>query len=275
MQSFLILSRNICIFLQYLYKYLQSIMLKEERQRLILDKLNTDKKINFVELGKFLDVSYDSIRRDIIELEDKGFLKKVHGGAVANSYLSVLGTKTNGASSSEELGVLSKKAQKLFENRQTIIMDGGTTNFFMAEQLAKTLELTIVTNSTPLAMALNEHPKIDVIFLGGTYFKRYQITLGSEVSRQLEHINADYYFMGVNGVHAQKGLTIRHYEESLIKQKMMQAAKKTVCCTIEEKLNVQEAHRVCNFQQIDLMITNLKPTDAALKDFQKQGVEII
>jgi DeoR/GlpR family transcriptional regulator of sugar metabolism len=250
-------------------------MLKEERQRLILDKLNTDKKINFVELGKFLDVSYDSIRRDIIELEDKGFLKKVHGGAVANSYLSVLGTKTLGASSSEELGILSKKAQKLFENRQTIIMDGGTTNFFMAEQLAKTLELTIVTNSTPLAMALNEHPRIDVIFLGGTYFKRYQITLGSEVSRQLEHINADYYFMGVNGVHAQKGLSIRHYEESLIKQQMMHAAKKTVCCTIEEKLNVQEAHRVCNFQQLDLMITNLKPTDFALKDFQKQGVEII
>jgi len=249
-------------------------MLKEERQRLILEKLNTDKKINFVELGKFLDVSYDSIRRDIIELEDKGFLKKVHGGAVANSYLSVLGTKKNGASS-EELGILSKKAQKFIENRQTIIMDGGTTNFFMAEQLAKTLELTIVTNSAPLAMALNEHPRIDVILLGGTYFKRYQITLGSEVSRQLEHINADYYFMGVNGVHPVKGLSIRHYEESLIKQKMMQAAKKTVCCVIEEKINVQEAHRVCNFQQLDLMITNLKPTDVALKDFQKQGVEII
>ena len=75
-------------------------MLKEERQRLILDKLNADKKINFVELGTFLDVSYDSIRRDIIELEDKGFLKKVHGGAVANSYLSVLGNKNHGSNSS-------------------------------------------------------------------------------------------------------------------------------------------------------------------------------
>lgn len=250
-------------------------MLKEERQRLILEKLNTDKKINFVELGTFLDVSYDSIRRDIIELEDKGFLKKVHGGAVANSYLSVLGTKKIGTNSSEELAILSKKAQKLFENRQTIIMDGGTTNFFMAEQLSKTLELTIVTNSPPLAMALNEHPKIEVILLGGSYYKRYQITLGSEVSSQLAHINADYYFMGVNGVHINKGLSIRHYEESLIKQQMMQAAKKTVCCIIEEKINVQEAYKVCNFQQLGMMITNLKPNDNALKDFQKMGVEII
>ncbi|WP_394993826.1 DeoR/GlpR family DNA-binding transcription regulator [Emticicia sp.] len=250
-------------------------MLKEERQRLILEKLNTDKKINFVELGTFLDVSYDSIRRDIIELEDKGFLKKVHGGAVANSYLSILGTKKYGANSSEELATVSKKAQKLFENRQTIIMDGGTTNFFMAEQLPKTLEATIITNSPPLAMALNEHPKIEVILLGGSYYKRYQITLGSEVSSQLAHINADYYFMGVNGVHIDKGLSIRHYEESLIKQQMMQAAKKTICCIIEEKIDVQEAYKVCNFQQLDMMITNLKPTDNALKDFQKLGVEIV
>jgi DeoR/GlpR family transcriptional regulator of sugar metabolism len=81
--------------------------------------------------------------------------------------------------------------------------------------------------------------------------------------------------MGVNGVHIHKGLSIRHYEESLIKQQMMQAAKKTVCCIIEEKINIQEAYKVCNFQQIDLMVTNLKPTDNALKDFQKLGVEIV
>ncbi len=249
-------------------------MLKEERQRLILEKLNANNRINFVELGKFLDVSYDSIRRDIIELEDKGFLKKVHGGAVANSYLSVLGKENNGASSSEELAIVSKKAQRLFENRQVIIMDGGTTNFLIAEQLPKTLEATIITNSPALAMALNEHPKIEVILLGGSYYKRYQITLGGEVSSQLAHINADYYFMGVNGVHTQKGMSIRHYEESLIKQKMMQAAKRTVCCVIEEKINVQESYKVCDFRQIDLMITNLKPTDIALKDFHKLGVEI-
>ena len=250
-------------------------MLKEERQRLILEKLNTDKKINFVELGSFLAVSYDSIRRDIIELEDKGFLKKVHGGAVANAYLSVIGNNQNGSNSSEELTIISKKVQKLFENRQTIIMDGGTTNFFIAEQLSTTLETTIITNSPALAMVLNEHPKIEVILLGGSYYKRYQITLGSEVSSQLAHINADYYFMGVNGVHKQKGLSIRHYEESLIKQKMMQAAKKTVCCIIEEKINVQETYKVCDFQQIDMMITNLKPTDNTLKDFQRLGVEIL
>ena len=64
-------------------------MLKEERQQLILEKLNTDKKVTLVQLGQLLSVSYDSIRRDIIELEDRGLLKKVHGGAIANSYLTM------------------------------------------------------------------------------------------------------------------------------------------------------------------------------------------
>jgi DeoR/GlpR family transcriptional regulator of sugar metabolism len=250
-------------------------MLKEERQSLILDKLNTNKKISFVELGKIMNVSYDSIRRDIIELEDKGFLKKVHGGAVANSYLSLLGNKQNGNSlNNEDLNIIYKKAQRLFENRQIIIMDGGTTNFFLAEQMPKTLEATIITNSPPLAMALNDHPKVEVILIGGSYFKRYQITLGNAVVRELGHFNADLYLMGVNGVSSQKGMTIRNYEESIVKQKMMEVSKKTVCCVIEEKLEVQESYKVCEYKEIDLMITNLKTSDIKLKQYQNLGVEI-
>ncbi len=250
-------------------------MLKEERQSLILEKLNTNKKISFVELGKILNVSYDSIRRDIIELEDKGFLKKVHGGAVANSYLSLLGNKQNGHTiNNDDLANIYKKVQKLFENRQIIIMDGGTTNFFLAEQMPKTLEATIITNSPPLAMALNDNPKIDIILLGGSYFKRYQITLGNAVVRELGHFNADLYLMGFNGVSVEKGMTIRNYEESIVKQKMIEVSKKTVCCALEEKLGVQESYKVCEYKEIDLMITNLKTTDAKLKQYQNQGVEI-
>ncbi|GAB3521254.1 DeoR/GlpR family DNA-binding transcription regulator [Emticicia fontis] len=250
-------------------------MLKEERQALILEKLTTHKKINFNDLSKFLNVSYDSIRRDIIELEDKGLLKKVHGGAVINSYLPMVNDNKKGNGGSEEISILSKKALTLFENHQTIIMDGGTTNFFMAQQLPKMLEATIVTNSPALAMVLNDHPTLEVILLGGSYFKRYQITLGTEVYHQLEHLNADYYFIGINGIDPDKGLSIRHYEESLIKQKMMRSAKKTVCCAIEEKLHLHESYKVCDFSEIDYMITHLNPMDEALQAFQGKRVEII
>jgi DeoR/GlpR family transcriptional regulator of sugar metabolism len=249
-------------------------MLKEERQQVILEKLGTDKKVTLVDLGQILSVSYDSVRRDIIELEDKGLLKKVHGGAIANSYLSMKPSRGLGIVNTEFV-TIAKKALRLIENNKIILMDGGTTNFYIAEQIPKNLEVTIITNNPHLAMALSEHPKIEVILLGGTFYKRYQITLGSKTIQDLEHIQADVYFMGTNSISIESGLAIRHYEESILKQKMMEISRRTVTCVLEEKINRKENYKVCNFTDLDCLITSLNPTDEILKPFKNKNVEIL
>jgi DeoR/GlpR family transcriptional regulator of sugar metabolism len=249
-------------------------MLKEERQQLILEKLGTDKKVTLVDLGQLLNVSYDSVRRDVIELEDKGLLKKVHGGAIAHSYLSMKPSKGLGIVNTEFV-TIAKKALKLLENNKIIIMDGGTTNFYIAEQIPKNLELTIVTNNPHLATALAEHPKIEIILLGGSFYKRYQITIGSKTIQDLEHIQADLYFMGINSISIENGLAIRHYEESILKQKMMNVSRKTVTCVLEEKINRKENYSVCNFTDLDYLITSLNPSDELLSGFKSKGVEIL
>jgi DeoR/GlpR family transcriptional regulator of sugar metabolism len=248
-------------------------MMKEERHRMIIEKLNRDQRINLVELSQLLDVSYDSIRRDVIELEDKGFLKKVHGGAVANSYLPFKTTQGLGIAN-QEMIQLTRKAQKLFEGVRIVMMDGGTTNFHIAEQLPKNLSITVITNNLPLAMVLTEHPNIETILLGGTYYKRYQITLSNEIMRQLDHFRPDLYLMGFNGIHPEAGVTIRHYEESLLKQKMLKSSRRVAVCAVEEKINTIESYKVCNWQQIDTMVCSLKPTDLELKPFKHEGLEI-
>ncbi|MBC7409303.1 MAG: DeoR/GlpR transcriptional regulator [Arcicella sp.] len=249
-------------------------MLKEERQQLILEKLGTDKKVTLVDLGQILNVSYDSVRRDIIELEDRGLLKKVHGGAIAHSYLSMKSSKGLGIVNTEFV-TIAKKALKLFENNKIILMDGGTTNFYIAEQLPKNLEITIITNNPHLATALSEHPKIEIIMLGGSFYKRYQITIGSKTIKDLEHIQADLYFMGTNSISIESGLAIRHYEESILKQKMMNVSRRTVTCVLEEKINRQENFKVCDFSDLDYLITSISPTDELLKGFRNKEVEIL
>ncbi|MFN4145331.1 MAG: DeoR/GlpR family DNA-binding transcription regulator [Runella sp.] len=248
-------------------------MIKEERQRVIVEKLNRDQKINLLELSQLLGVSYDSIRRDVIELEDKGYLKKVHGGAVSTSYLSFKNTQV-GLETKEVLH-LTRKVQTLLKNHQTILMDGGTTNFHIAEQLPKNLELTVITNSLPLAGMLNEHPKIETIILGGSYHKRYQITIGAEAMRQLDYVRPDLYLMGFNGLHPEAGVTLRTYEEAVMKQKMAQISKKVVVCAIVEKLHHIETYKVCDLHDLDILITSLKPSDTSLNSFRKNGLEII
>lgn len=250
-------------------------MMKEERQRLILEELKANKKINFVQLSTLLDVSYDSVRRDVIELEDKGFLKKVHGGAVENSYLNVLSQQQTHIKG-DDLKKLIDKTRPFFKKKdQLILMDGGTTNFFIAEQLPKDTHATIVTNSPPLALTLNDHPNVNVILLGGSYYKHYQITLGIDVIRQVKNINADLFFMGVNGIHPTKGLSIRNYDEAILKQTMMDSAKKTICCVIEEKLEVVESYKVADIDAIDTLITNLKPTSKKLAPYFEKQLNIL
>lgn len=247
-------------------------MLKEERQRLILEKLSTSNTLNFGELEKMLGVSYDSIRRDVIELEDKGLLKKVHGAIVANSYLNILSGQKKGVNNGKDLESVIAKAIKLISNNQVILLDGGTTNFFLAENIPKNIKLTVLTNSPPLAMVLNDHDNIEVILLGGKYFKRYQITMGIEILNNLKNFNVDLYFMGINGLDPMHGFTIRNYEESLMKKQMMMVSKKTICCVVEEKINVVENYKVADSNEISYLITNLKPTNAKLIKFKEVQV---
>lgn len=272
MQTFILYPNFFCIFLQKISEYTLK-MLKQERQQIILDKISRDQKINLVELSQLMRVSYDSIRRDIIELEDKSLLKKVHGGAVANSYLPFKATQGLGIAS-PEVALLTKKAQRLFENHRIVLMDGGTSNFHLAESLPKNLEITIITNSIPLTTVLNEHPKAEIILLGGSYHKRYQITIGHEITKQLEYFRPDLYIMGVNGVDPEAGLTLRHYEESMMKQKMRKLSRKVAVCAIQEKLHQVESYKVCDLDEIDTLITSLKPTDAMLKDFIRPKLEL-
>lgn len=250
-------------------------MLKHERHKRILEQLNTDKKINFVDLAQLLNVSYDSIRRDVIELEDKGFLKKVHGGAVANSYLSRLAGNGNSTSKNQDFQTIFKKITPILETSRTILLDGGTTNFYIAEHFPKHLSTTVITNNVPLAMVLNDHPKVNVILLGGTYFKRYQITMGFDLIRQLQNFKVDTYFMGTNGISVENGLTIRHHEESLLKQQMMAIASEVVCCSIDEKIGNVEAYRICEMSQISTLATNLKPSHELLLPFQGKVQQIL
>lgn len=81
--------------------------------------------------------------------------------------------------------------------------------------------------------------------------------------------------MGINSISANNGAAIRNYEESLMKRRMMQSARRTIVGVVEEKINIQETYKVCEFSQISCLISSLSPSDELLKDFHGQGVEIL
>ncbi len=249
-------------------------MHKDSRQQHILHKLNFDRKVSLISLSQELEVSYDSIRRDVIELQERGMLKKVHGGVIANSFIPMNVRREIGINSTE-IEIIAAKAQKLFEDGQTILMDGGTTNIYVAEQIPKSFEGTIITNNPRLALSLIEHTNTEVILLGGSFHKRYQITAGSDVIERIGFLRVDTYFMGVVGISVNEGLTLRDYEETMMKRQMIQKAAKIVVCAGSEKMSIVANHRICDYADIDTLITNYEQDSTLLQDWRGRDVEVL
>jgi len=249
-------------------------MLKAERHKLIMDKLVENQKLNTIDLAIDLNVSEDTIRRDLNELDKKGLLEKVYGGAFpivdkpANIFdISIV--------NQDKKDIIGKKALSLISDGQVIIMSGGTTNLAFAKLIPSDLKATIYTYSLPIAMQLSQHPNVELIFIGGKMQKNAMVTIGMDVVQVLSKLKADICFMGVSSINVRLGLTEMGYEVSIVKKAMMQASDKVVSMVTSEKLNTKMPYGVCELNQLNTIITDLNPKNPILEDYIKAGVQVL
>jgi DeoR/GlpR family transcriptional regulator of sugar metabolism len=249
-------------------------MLREERLQIILKMLETDQRVSSVQLAEILNVSDDTIRRDLNELAENGLLKKVHGGAIPKSPSPYKLTERINIAHEEKL-VLAQKAQQFFKDGQVIILDNGSTNMEVARLMSPDLKATVFTTSIPIAQILCEHPNIELFMLGGKVFKDAQNTYGTEVIELLNKIRADIFLLGVCGMHHQIGVTMPDWGESVVKRKMAEVSQKLVALVTADKLNTAESFVVCPYNQIDVMLVDNTITQAQLIDYQNKNVVVL
>lgn len=226
------------------------------------------------DLSTKLEVSEDTIRRDLNELAKAGKVIKVHGGALSKSYHASSYTPIE-VYASESKTHIAQKAVKLLKDGMFILISGGTTCRAFAKNIPHHLNLTVFTASLSTAMQLMNHPNIEVIFLGGKFSKNAQMVVGGNVFEQLNLIKMDYLFTGLNGLHPVEGMTDNDWEVVQLSKAMIRASKKVVTITISEKLMTTHRIKVCDTETIDTLITELKPTDEKLIPFQKKSFNIL
>jgi len=248
-------------------------MLREERLQIILKMLETNQRVSSVELSEIINVSDDTIRRDLNELAENGLLKKVHGGAVPRS-AHPYKLKERIKVAHEEKMVLAQKAQAYFHDGQVILLDNGSTNMEVARMMSPDLKATNFTNSLQIAQILCEHPSIQLFFLGGKVFKDAQNTYGAEVIEMLQKIRADICILGVCGIHHDIGVTIQDRGENQVKRKMVDISQKVVALVTASKVNTAESYVVCTLDELDVMLTDDCIDEALLKDYQKHDIVI-
>ncbi|MFO7256259.1 MAG: DeoR/GlpR family DNA-binding transcription regulator [Bacteroidota bacterium] len=242
-------------------------MLQEERQRFILQRINLHHKVLTSDLCQLLNVSLDTVRRDLTELERKGKLVKVHGGALSNMFHYPY--QQPEVYAREEKIAIARKALSLIKDGMVILAGGGTVMLELARLFPENLKGTFFTVSPLVALEVTQRSTVEVILLGGRLARNSYICTGSSVVSQLAELRADLCLMGTNGIALKEGITDNDWEVVQVKKAMVRCAESTAVLTISEKLGTAQRMQVCPLSSIDHLITELRPEDERLKEFSK------
>ena len=249
-------------------------MLKKERQAYILHQVNLHNKVLSSTLCTEINVSEDTIRRDLQELAEEGKIIKVHGGALSHSFNEV-SFPVNGVYSQNQKKVIAQKAVSLIQHGMFVLTSGGTTIMELARNLPPQLKATFISGSIPVILEYMHHPNIEVILIGDKISKNSKITVGSEAIAKIKQMKPDLCFLGTNAIDAEHGITDNDWEVVQLKKAMIESSKKVVCLSIAEKINTVQPIRVCGIDEIDILVTELDPGNPLLKPFADAGIRVL
>jgi Transcriptional regulators of sugar metabolism len=192
-------------------------MLTSQRKRLILDKLRAEGQVVAKSISHELDLSEDTIRRDLRELAQEGLLQRVHGGALpvspAVANFCRAPTFWNRRKECDWPNCCPDDSIRPGCHPGWRYYGSSRSAPFITQ-----LRATIVTHSPTIAVELVRHPNVEVVILGGRLFKHSVVAVGAALVEAASRIRADTYFMGVTGVHAEAGLSTGDLEEADVKR---------------------------------------------------------
>lgn len=249
-------------------------MLKSERQAYILHQVNLHNKVLSSNLSQEMSVSEDTIRRDLIELTALGKIIKVHGGALSHSFSNFY-SPVNNIYSYAQKKTIAEKAAALVSNGMFVLTSGGTTIIELARSLPLDLKATFISGSIPAIVEYMNHPNIEVIIVGDKISKASKITVGGEAIAKIKQIKAELCFLGINALDINHGITDNDWDVVQLKRAMIDSAQRVVCLSISEKLNSFQPIKVCDMNEIDVLITELHPSDPLLRPYVEAGIEVL
>ena len=249
-------------------------MLTDERRSLILDRLRTQGRVLAADLTAELGVSSDTVRRDLRELDDAGLLRRVHGGALPrHGDASPFASRQRRAP--EAKASIARRAAACVHDGQVVVLDGGTTTLELARALRDDLRANVITTSPPIALALADHPGLEVTVVGGTLRPEALVTVGAAAVEALKVIRADIVFLGVCGLHPEIGVTTEDLEERHVKAAMIEGAGEVVALADHDKLGTAMPVVVAPMSAVTQLVTDADVSDAALVPYLELGIEVL
>ncbi len=227
-----------------------------ERHRRILEELKRKPDITVAELSAILYVSQPTVRRDFTELEKRGFIKKIYGGAILNQGTAdreiPFFLRANEKSFVKtEIG---RKAAELVSDGMVVMLDGSTSAYHLVPYLAKYKDLIVITSGAKTAVALAE-ANIRTFCTGGQMKIHSFSYVGDSAAEFVKNINADILFFSCHGLNEKGMMTDRAVEEADLRKAMFRSCKKKVLLCDSGKFGKTFFYNIGSVSQIDSVIS--------------------
>lgn len=246
-----------------------------ERHKFILDKLNEAGIVHVADLSKELDVTVVTVRKDLKLLEDKGLLYRSHGSASLSSpYVNDKPVDEKKLVRVEEKIKIAQVAVGLVEENDAIIIGSGTTVVSFAKMLPKNQKLTVLTAAMNVTLALIDAPDVEIVQLGGVVRKSSSSVVGNYAEEMMRNFACSKLFLSVDGISLDFGLTTSHMMEAHLNAQMIQSVQKTIVLVDSSKFGKKGFGKICNLEDIDMIITDAGIPDQYREKIEEMGIEV-
>jgi DeoR/GlpR family transcriptional regulator of sugar metabolism len=226
----------------------------EERRAHILQILEQEHRASVPDLASRFEVSEDTVRRDLHELEVRGQILKTHGGALRHTTPSVPYERRL-AQSFELKEALGRRAAEMVQEGDSLIIDGATTAVWVAHALRVT-HAKVLTNSLEVASVLAGFPNIELTVLGGRWDSLHRQLVGQATIEQISRHRVDKVFLGMGALDRKNGLTEPTEEDAAVKRAMISVAQQVIGLADHSKLGTVSFVCVGPASSVDVLVTD-------------------
>lgn len=226
--------------------------------------------------------SAPSIRRDLLRLENRGLIRRTHGGATLVEPLlyepfrydsSFLAREQRQALEKRHIGLA---AAELVQPGETVGLTAGTTTTLIGRSLRHRDKIQVITNAINIGMELCNQPGIRVCLTGGVAPWAWSFSLtGQPALTFLDDVYMDKVFLSVTGLDAERGATSLESDEALVYRKMAKQSKQVIVTADSSKLGKVSPAFICRANEIHILITDTHAAPEALAPFERQGVKVV
>jgi DeoR family transcriptional regulator, aga operon transcriptional repressor len=255
---------------------------QQHRDEQILKLLLQKGSVTVEELIERLGASAPSIRRDLTRLEQKGLIRRTHGGATLVQELLYRPFRYDAAFQSRQQRFVKEKrhiglaAAGLVAENETVGLTAGTTTTWVARSLRHRNNLTIITNAVNIGMELCNMPGLKIHLTGGYVHWPWSFSLiGAAAVDYLGNTFLDKLFLSVSGIDPSRGTTTNESDEALTFRAMVKQAKEVIVVADSSKLGVVTSSLICPIEDVDVLVTDDAASEEMTETFRSRSVRVI